>query len=164
MQSLRSIRVTPEHWACLAVLLVAGISGRTAWAAPAPLPPELKACTLEKDDQARLTCYDQAMTRLTTGPGESYGLSAEQMRKATPQSAPEKAKTTALSSTVTTATVQADGRQLIRLANGQTWLQSDAYDVIQVRSGDSVTIKPGLLGSYFLYTSSGAATRVTRSK
>ena len=150
------------HTGLAGLLLATWGAAPTAWAAP--LPPELQACLREQDDHRRLACYDQQMAKLATEPSASFGLSPEQERKSEAAATHEKPTTPVLSTTVSTAVVRADGRQLIRLTNGQTWVQGEAYDVVQVRPGDTVTIKPGLLGSFYLYTPSGKSTRVTRSQ
>ena len=67
-----------------------------------------------------------------------------------------------LGSSVTAVIARSDGRQVIRLANGETWVQGEAWENFHVNVGDAISIKPGLLGSFYLYTPSGLATRVTR--
>lgn len=133
----------------------------------------LRICMNEPDDHLRLSCYDREMARLSAAAEKSFGLTAEQRRKLTPPapaaatpSATPPAKPTPelMSSTVVTLSVRADGRSVIELANGAVWVQGEAYEPLNLRPGESVTIRPGLLGSYYLYRPSGERTRVTRAR
>jgi hypothetical protein len=65
---------------------------------------------------------------------------------------------------VTALSARADGRHVIALANGQIWVQGEAWEVLHLSVGDAVTVKPGVLGSYYLRAPSGSATRVTRAQ
>jgi hypothetical protein len=104
------------------------------------------------------------MARLTAASEKSFGLSGAQERKLEPPrtEAREKPKPQALSSTVAAVSMRGDGRQVIRLANGETWVQGEAYETFHANVGDTVTIKHGSLGSFYMYVPSGLATRVTR--
>jgi len=140
------------------------------------LPAALHACTQEPDDSRRLACYDHEMARPaaarppaaspppTPAPDKSFGLSPEKQRQLEPRATRAKVIPQILSSTVSAVGSRGDGRLAITLANGQLWVQGEAYEVFRVNVGDAVTIKPGLLGSFHLYAPSGYATRVTRAR
>ncbi len=160
--------------ALLAVTLPAGIVA----AAPSALPEALRACVHEKDDSLRLACFDREIALAEKSAEKSYGLSDEQKRKVNPPapSAPAAASSGGgvvpapppqpepLSAKVVAVTLRGDGRSTITLDNGQTWVQGDAFEHIVVQAGDAVTIKPGLLGSLYMYLPSKSRTRVTRER
>ena len=50
------------------------------------------------------------------------------------------------------------------LANGQVWVQGEAWTAMPVSVGDTISIKPGALGSFRLYAPSGIAIWVTRAR
>jgi hypothetical protein len=153
--SNRSARVRPA-WVLLAALSAVGF----AHATPAGVPDSLRACMLEQDDGRRLACYDRELARAE----KSYGLTDEQKRKLDPAPAHVDAKSQSLSSKVTAVTLRADGRNVINLENGQSWIQGEAFDQTAIRVGDAVTIKPEILGSLYMYFPSKSRTRVTREQ
>jgi hypothetical protein len=158
-------RVQLHHWVFVGLVLTALSCGRVGLAAPSGLPEALQACTQEHDDSRRLACYDREMAHLKAASEKSFGLSGAQERKLEPPSTPEareKPKPQVLSSTVAAVSMRGDGRQVIRLDNGETWVQGEAYETFHVNAGDIVTIKHGALGSFYMYVPSGLATRVTR--
>jgi hypothetical protein len=155
-------------------LLTGTLSCSFAVAAPSGLPEGLRACAQEKDDSLRLACFDREMAHAEKSAEKSYGLSDEQKRKLQPPptarvDAPIASRADATTTQVPSAkvlavTVRADGRTAITLDNGQTWVQGDAFEHIAVQAGDAVTIKPGLLGSLYMYLPSKSRTRVTRER
>jgi hypothetical protein len=48
------------------------------------------------------------------------------------------------------------------LDNGQTWEQIETLDSLNIRLQDTVTIKPGILGAFFLSTPRSQTIRVHR--
>jgi len=144
-------------------LLLAGAAVWTASAGAAALPDALQACKKEQDDSRRLACYDREMAQLAAAPDKSIGLSPEQQRKLEPPETRTTPKPEVLSSVMRAVTQRADGRMVFSLANGEVWVQGEAWERFDVRAGDAVQIKPGLLGSFHLYAPSGLATRVTRA-
>jgi hypothetical protein len=50
----------------------------------------------------------------------------------------------------------------IELENGQVWVEQERRSTFRVSPGETVTIRSGVLGSYFLSTESKATARVTR--
>jgi hypothetical protein len=55
-----------------------------------------------------------------------------------------------------------DNEYAFELDNGQTWEQAEAKADLYVDRHDSVTIKPGLLGSFYMTTSRSQRVRVRR--
>jgi hypothetical protein len=145
-------------------LLLAGAAAWTASAAASALPDALQACTKERDDSRRLACYDRETAKLAVAPDKSYGLSPEQQRKLEPPETRDIAKPQVVSSVMSSVSQRADGRMVFTLADGEIWVQGEAWERFDVRVGEAVTIKPGVLGSFHLYASSGLATRVTRAR
>ncbi len=146
------------------------------FAASSGLPDSLQACTRERDDARRLACYDRETAQLAAPPVAAAATTPAATTPAaiTPAATTsadrtfglpaEKPKPQTLSSTVTSVNMRSDGRLVIALANGQVWVQGDAYEAFRLGVGDAITIKPGALGSLHLYAPSGRATRVTRAR
>jgi hypothetical protein len=151
-----------NHWSLIGLLLIGVLAGRVALAGPSGVSEALQACAQERDDSKRLACYDREMAQPATTPDKSFGLSAHQERKLEPPEVRDKLRPQLLSSTVAAVSARGDGRQVIRLANGETWVQGEAWEVFPLGVGDTITIKPGMLGAFYLYAPSGSATRVTR--
>ena len=149
--------------AFVALLLTTTASWGVA-AVASGLPEALRNCAQEQDDSRRLACYDKEVPRLAATPDKSFGLSAEQQRKQDAAETHEKSKPQILSSVVTAVSQRADGRKVFTLANGELWIQGEAWEVFDVKVGDAVTIKPGTLGSFHLSAASGASSRVTRAR
>jgi len=165
MMRLRRMRnVRWDYRACIAMLLAGTLSCSVLLAAPAAIEDALQACAQEKDDSRRLSCYDREMQNFALTRNNSFGLTAEQERKSEPAEAREKASSQTLSSVVSAVSARPDGRLVITLANGQTWVQGEAWDIFHVSVGDAVTIKHGMLGSFQLSTPSGLSTQVSRAR
>jgi hypothetical protein len=162
LKRIREIRW--GHRACIAMLSVGALSSRVLLAAPAALEDALQICAQEKDDSRRLSCYDRETQNLAHTRDNSFGLTAEQERKSQPTEAHDRASSQTLSSVVSAVSKRPDGRLIITLANGQTWVQGEAWEVFHLSVGDAVTIKHGTLGSFQLSTSSGLSTRVSRAQ
>ena len=88
----------------------------------------------------------------------------QQQNKLEPPEARDKPKPQPLSSTVSAVSQRADGRKVVTLANGQVWVQGEAWTAMPVSVGDTISIKPGALGSFKLYAPSGIAIWVTRAR
>jgi hypothetical protein len=93
-----------------------------------------------------------------------FGLSAETVRKrqaAADPSAPKEAE--AIVARVKTVQTRARGEYRITLDDGQVWDETQhTSDAQPPQVGETVTIKRGMLGSYFLSHSAGLALRVKR--
>lgn len=74
-------------------------------------------------------------------PEERFGL---------PPDAGESRTPSRIAARVATATRQSSGRYIITLENGEVWLQTEDRLGFMPRPGGSVSIKRGLLGSYWM--------------
>lgn len=64
--------------------------------------------------------------------------------------------------TAVVAEARASGRGIhtVTLADGQVWRQLEPDSAVEIKAGDSVTIRPAALGSFMLVTKAGVRTRV----
>ena len=69
-----------------------------------------------------------------------------------------------LSATVVEIKERADGHNVITAVRRRGLDRERLRRAPRRATGDAVTIKPGLLGSFFMYSPSGAAMRVKRAK
>lgn len=147
---------------------------------------KLSACVAMPDDRARLKCYDAEMARLGLKPpvatarapatpgtaaapsakkpatSEDFGLEGEALRKKQAQDEPAEAPPAALTARVKSVSERALGELRIELDNGQVWVETDKHTGAPLVAGESITVKPGRLGSYFLTRQSGPTMRVKR--
>lgn len=161
---LRRAQLVRLNRPAIAAVLLTALSSWRVLAAPPALSDALQACTQERDDSQRLACYDREVPRLATPPEKSFGLSPEQQSKLEHPDVREKPKPQTLASSVSAVSQRVDGRKVIALANGQIWVQGEAWTAFPVSVGDAITIKPGALGSFQLYTPSGVTIWVTRAR
>jgi hypothetical protein len=148
-------RARPLFALIAALAAVAGVHG-----APEILPPGLRTCAQEKEDAARLACYDREMARYTVPPEETFGLSPEKVRT-TQHLERMAAEPQSVSAKMTGLAQRPHGELVFTLDNGQVWVQQEAAES-RIKVGDTITLKPGAFGSYFLYSPAGRATRVKR--
>jgi hypothetical protein len=156
-------------------LLLVGCS--LAAAAPVILaqtiPASVSACAGETDDARRLACYDREMARelarLQTSappaakPEDEFGLSERERRKQVEERAPERpAKLQKLVAAVDRVSSDAAGLAVIELANGQVWRQTEQVNGFYINSGESVTITPGALTSFWVKVDSRPPAHVRR--
>lgn len=173
-----------ETLAALVVLLM-------GWQSPpvvaSGLSESVLACAQEPDDLKRLDCYDNAVRRAAPLPAvtpqpapapkaaETASISTPTPPIATlptaapPTAAPPAAmpskvtppKSTELTASITHLKRLADGRYVITLDNGQTWLEAHTREGLSVNTGDNVTIRSEFLGAHYLRTPLGADVLVT---
>ena len=93
---------------------------------------------------------------------EDFGLDATTLRKQRGEADPASTPPPQLVARVKSVGRRARGELSIELDNGQIWAETQRRAGASVSVGDTVTIRPGTLGSYFLSTHSGYALRVTR--
>jgi len=149
-------------------------------------------CRVLTDDAQRLACYDQLFPRsasplrappeadvtvpLATLPPtpahvsenpksdevvQQFGLTAAQQSAAAGGTA--RAKTIEeISATVTALQHEPSGRFVVFLDNGQVWRQSEPDWWSPPQTGEHVTIRRGVLGSFMLVTADHLATHVGR--
>lgn len=148
-----------------------------SWAAaqgPASPPPlsaqALQQCRAITDGAARLACFDQAAQRLTTdlASGKVVIMEREQIRRARrslfgfsvsdlpffggkDSNRPEDRAPRELVSTLVTFKPLANGRYRFSIADAKAvWETTESSALNDPRKGESVTIKRGALGSFFV--------------
>jgi hypothetical protein len=172
------------------VSIISGYLACALWSAmcSAQSLEKLSACTSVTDERARLKCYDDEMVRLglkrpaavakapvatstTTAAAaaakkpavsEDFGLEGQALRKKKSVEAPSEAEPTALNARVKAVSERALGELRIELDNGQVWIETEKHAGTLIAAGESVTVKPGRMGSYFLTRQSGPTVRVKR--
>lgn len=144
------------------LLLAAGIAHASGSLEP------LRTCSTQRDDITRLACFDREVAALLlpgptapehlpavgkpeAQPESQFGWSAAEARRyANREAAPEPARLERLTARANKVQELANGRKRITLENGQVWSQIMSSEQIEVQTGDLVTIKPGMLGSFLL--------------
>ena len=140
-------------------------------------------CTRVADKSARLRCYDDHMTRLghaitSDAPAVSkpapvaqapvpvvkapeFGLTEAIQRKRRSASTAESQQS--LVARVRAVSARAHGELRIELDNDQVWVETQRPGNFEPPAvGDTVTVRHGTLGSYFLSAEAGPALRVER--
>jgi hypothetical protein len=125
--------------ALIALVCIAAAVG--AWAADESHP-----CAPIVDDARRLACYDEAF-----GTPDSPANDAARREQSNYSF-----------SALVSGLERSGDRFVATLDNGQVWSQTETNTRIDVRVGDTVTIRRGALGSYLLSDGEGLATRVKR--
>jgi hypothetical protein len=141
-------------------------------------------CSTVVEDRARLKCYDEQAARQkkaaaaaspapaaaskparATSPSSDFGLNEEALRKRQAASNPDTPKDPEqLVARVAAVAKKPRGEFRITLDDGQVWEETQhSSSSIPPGVGDTVTIKRGLLGSYFLERGAGLALRVKRT-
>lgn len=163
--------MTRLHAAAMAALLASFANPAPATGADAA-PAALEKCVAERDDTRRLACFDAAMARLATLPPaappptqeEKFGARGDLRRDIERQERPHEAPLDKLEGTVSAIAARADGTLVVTLDNQQVWQQLTGGEGFRLKAGDKVTLKPGVLGSYFLVSPYGRSTKVKRLK
>jgi hypothetical protein len=135
-------------------------------------------CRVITDDPARLACFDKAVAAMSAAEksGELLTLDREQRRAVRRESfgltlpsldifsrgeKPEEADR--LTAHVASASLNAEGKWLIRLDDGALWEQTDDYSPNHgPHAGSTVVIFKGMLGSFFLKVDGQQAIRAKR--
>jgi hypothetical protein len=148
------------------------------------------ACAAEKDSTARLACFDRvdsarhpassapsaaaavsimpaaapAASRPAADP--DIGLDARQARRERAQRGepePAPAQSALIVATVVTVIPRTPLISAFELSNGQIWEQAESMR-FSAEPQQTVTIRPGLLGAFFLKNAAGVSVRVHRLK
>jgi hypothetical protein len=133
------------------------------------------ACAAEKDSTARLACFDRVdSARYPTSSAPSVapvasspanpdiGLDARQARRERAQrGVPEPEPPAAVVATVVRVIERGPLISAFELSNGQIWEQSESMR-FSAEPRQTVTIRPGLLGAFFLKNTAGVSVRVHR--
>jgi hypothetical protein len=143
-----------------------------AWAADSS-NTQMLACVKTADDAQRLRCFDREAAVLLGAPPppspvkltpeQKLGLPRAKVEAIeAPPEAP--AQITNFTAAIKSVTVESLGRQVFTLDNGQVWREDQTGQYFQARPGESVRIRKGALGSFFLdsQTNSHLSIRVTR--
>jgi biotin carboxyl carrier protein len=128
------------------------------------------------DDAQRLGCYDAvfgkpaivgAKSNAPAAPvapaaaATASAATATAAAAAAPQAAAKPAaKPEAYKSSITAVSTAADGRFIATLDNGQRWLQLEKETGVEVKVGDTVTVKPTMFGGTALVTPTRYTVRV----
>lgn len=163
----------------LALLALLALSAAFAPVHAQSITPALKGCMTVPDGQRRLACYDLEMRRITGAASISSTPSASMSSRssvpagsppAAPASPPAASPTASpqkqfglpptadrerrlpsrITARVASATRQASGRYIITLENGEVWLQTEDDLGFAPRRGSAISIKRGVLNSYWM--------------
>jgi hypothetical protein len=122
---------------------------------------KLRACTQEHDDGKRLACFDRETVALPP-----LGREQKEVRASPPEfglvEKPNAARPQNETDRLEAVTQRPNGALVFSLENGQLWKATD-QQYLPVHVGDSVTIRAGALGSFWLSAAgSNRTVRVTR--
>jgi hypothetical protein len=144
----------------------------------------LLACADESDNAQRLRCFDAVVVNLrkaspapvATAPAASVAPSA--VAAAAPASPAPTAEQkfgargdikparhedlSELNGTVTALGTKPHGELVVTLDNGQVWAEIATGSKVKLKTGDTVKIERGALGSYTLLAPNGRSSKVTR--
>lgn len=126
-------------------------------------------CARIADPMQRLACYDQAYP-LAPGVLEearrqaqaAFGLDRGKDAPRNPGQSQDEADPDRVQAVVAKVTHGNAGQRVITLDGGQTWMTTEAIAGAQMRPGDTVILRKGLMGSYILTTQGGGVVRVKR--
>jgi hypothetical protein len=166
-----------------------GLFSTLAWAQGTPDP--LEACYQQPDGAPRLACFNAEMQRrqAAAGPGstavpaaggvaaapakapavteaqvaaDTVGLQGSALRRKLKEDGVKPEPVRPIVATVIRVVPRSHDALAVVLDNGQTWEQAESMESLDVRPHDTVTIKPGILGAFFLNTPRRQHVRVHR--
>jgi hypothetical protein len=181
-QTLKSSAAVTSIYAAMTIALLSAV-------ATAQQSDPYHACAAEKDSTARLACFDgvdSARHPTSSAPSNApavsnapaaapppgrpadpdIGLDARQARleraqRGEPEPAP--AQSAVIVATVVTVIPRTPLISAFELSNGQIWEQAESMR-FSAEPQQTVTIRPGLLGAFFLKNAAGDSVRVHRVK
>lgn len=143
--------------------------------------PDLLACSKLGRNAERLACYDAAIQRRLTPasaaatgkpvvdaatvartPQDSFGAVAPRKPSVPSEGAPVRTELQSVSAAITKMTPTSDGFLQLALDNGQVWRQIEGSSSLLLKTGDTVSISRGALGSFMLATPTGRRVKVKR--
>jgi hypothetical protein len=151
-------------------------------------PDPLEACYQQPDGAPRLACFNREMQRrqgaapaagaaaTTPAPApaspsaaaqkkladDTVGLQGSDLRKKLKEEGVKPEPVKPIVATVVRLVPRPHSEQAFVLDNGQTWEQTESMENLDVKLHDTVTIKPGILGAFFLNTPRSQRVRVHR--
>jgi hypothetical protein len=166
----------------IGLLLLLGYGATTALAQAPPDP--LEACSQVSDSAARLACFDReiqrrhakaAGTRMPANaapapaapavrkPGDdTVGLDGKQLSIRRKEEGIAPAAPTLIVAGLTQLQLRPGHQYYFELDNGQVWESVDNQGQLLLGAHDTVAIRSGLLGAFFLKTPDGTSIRVHR--
>ena len=93
---------------------------------------------------------------------DNVGLEGPQLHQKLKEEGVPVAPVKPIVATITRLLPRGANEYAFELDNGQTWEQSETKADLYVKPQDSVTIKPGVLGSFYMTTSRSQRVRVHR--
>jgi hypothetical protein len=167
------------------MLLVVGVClcGQLPSAFAADALARIQACAAVKEDARRLACFDQEVRSLApvpphaaaapaattvgapaaaSAPENQFGMNPALAQQQSKNQGSQPPKVRKLTGHVAAASHSALGNSVITLDNGEVWKEAEVTSHLPFNPGDPVTIKQGLLGSFWLYTDKVPSVRVTR--
>ena len=128
-------------------------------------------CAATEDPEARLACYDEAFPPVATAAGlaesrreqarRDFGLSVVQKRDMASEE-DRAAVPDRIESNVASVVTRANGQRVVTLDNEQIWLVTEATDKGQLKPGDAVLVRRGVIGNFLMRTPGRVTLRVRR--
>jgi len=139
-------------------------AGAAATAPPAPAAAVAHAAPAPVPAAAPASASTDSASGSTTGPADpNYGLQGSQLRRAQGREGmPPPAKPQPLVAAVSSVKQYTPSELRVTLNNGQVWEQAESRTGFWLRPGQTVTITPGVLGSFFLTDDEHQRVRVKR--
>jgi hypothetical protein len=167
---MSQVRRTSNVPLCAWGLLVAGAYSLVC---SADVLTNARACTTESDDTRRLACYDKwlrepASVKTTTttpaaSPDQQFGMTPGLKRQQNPDAARVTEKEN-LQAHVATVSHKLRGELVVTLDNGQVWEQTEEGLLVEIKSGEPVTISHGSLGSFWMTSAHYKGFKVRRTR
>ncbi len=144
----------------------------TLFALPLAAQHNRHACAAVAAPEARLACYDRAFPPSQEAAAEAAAAAAKAQAAAfglhKPTPSPDSAQPTAavdperIESRVAKVDHGSGGLRTFHLENGQVWTLAESRSTGQVKAGDTVQVRKGVLAGYTLVTPSKVTLRVRR--
>lgn len=129
----------------------------------------LEVCYREADATVRVACFDHEMQRRHAAAAtiqkraqDNVGLEGPELHKKLKAEGVAVEPVKPIVATITRLLPRSDNEYAFELDNGQTWEQAESKTDLYVKPHDSVTIKPGVLGAFYMTTSRSQRVRVHR--
>ena len=177
-----------RRFLALTCLLSASQPALPAWATPAPPSVDaVLACRSLSDPMARLACFDRTTDALAVPPAvlppltavapvaapspvapqpldarQEFGMHPRDQVAAEVAAGVRAPDLNKIQAAIVAIGFAPNGRLLFTLDNGQVWRQLLREGELLAKTGDSVTISRGLLGSFWLQDASGRGCKVSR--